>query len=230
MSDIAGQLAFAARRMKRIARTLTGGTRSGDDYSDYHHHRKSFFEELGCRSDVVFVGDSITCNADWREVFPGLNATNRGVISDRTDGVLHRIDSILSTRAHTAFVMIGFNDIHQGFKVDQVFANYEKLVERLVESGMHVFVQSTLFAGTQHVQLNPAIGRLNERLQALCERFDGATYIDLNQALAFDGKLSSEYSRDGVHLNGHGYVAWRDAIGHLISAVAVPDQIPSADQ
>ena len=214
--------------LKRLVRSATGGAQSdSDDRSEYYRHKKSFFEKHGRQSRVVFVGDSLTCNADWQELFPGLDATNRGIISDRTDGVYARIDSILSTNAHSAFVMIGFNDLNNGFELPAVFGTYEKIVNELAENGMRVYVQSTLLAGTPHAEINPMIMRLNELLENLCRDNEHANYIELNHALAIEGRLRPEYSLDGVHLNGDGYAAWRDVITDTVSEVSASDRATS---
>jgi len=77
-------------------------------YSDYFYHKKSFFEQHGEHNyDVVFIGDSITDGAEWEDLFPSLKIANRGIGGDRTDGVLKRLDSIYSTSASRAFIMIG---------------------------------------------------------------------------------------------------------------------------
>ena len=185
-------------------------------HSDYYHHKKSFFEQHGRSSEIVFVGDSLTCNADWQELFPAIDATNRGIIGDRTENVLSRIDSILSTDAHTAFVMIGFNDLHQGLDVKTALNNYREIVQQLIRHNMRVIVQSTLLAGKHHVGINPKILSLNSALQELCRRTEGASYIELNDAMAVNGQLNPEFSRDGVHLNADGYAAWRDVISDAL--------------
>ena len=47
------------------------------DHSDYFYHKKSFFDRHGGHEyDAVFIGDSITDGAEWKELFPSLKIAN----------------------------------------------------------------------------------------------------------------------------------------------------------
>lgn len=186
-------------------------------HSDYFYHKKSFFEQHGRHNyDVVFIGDSITDRAEWEDLFPSLKIANRGIGTDRTDGVLKRLESIYSTSADRAFIMIGINDFASGASVDEVFENYRTIVNQLVEHGMKVYIQSTIFAGKRREDLNTKIVELNERLELLATKHNSITYIDLNAGLAKDSLLNSMYSRDDVHLNANGYTVWKNIISPYV--------------
>ncbi len=165
---------------------------------------------------MVFIGDSITDRAEWEDLFPSLKIANRGIGTDRTDGVLKRLESIYSTSADRAFIMIGINDFASGASVDEVFENYRTIVNQLVEHGMKVYIQSTIFAGKRREDLNTKIVELNERLELLATKHNSITYIDLNAGLAKDSLLNSMYSRDDVHLNANGYTVWKNIISPYV--------------
>lgn len=182
-------------------------------YSDYFYHKKSFFEQHGGdQYDVVFIGDSITDWAEWEDLFPALKIANRGIAGDRTDGVLKRMDSIYSTNAKKAFIMIGLNDISAGTEVNDVVENYKSIISNLVAHGMQTYVQSTILAGTQKAELNKNIMALNDHLKKMADNNKSFTYIDLNAGLTRGSVLNSRYSRDDIHLNGSGYAVWKDMI------------------
>jgi len=187
-------------------------------HSDYFDQKKSFFDLHGGHDyDVVFIGDSLTDGAEWKELFPSLKIANRGISGDRTNDVLKRMNSIYSTNAIKAFVMIGINDISQGAEVNTVIENYNRIIEKLVAHRMQVCVQSTLLAGKQRAQLNSKIKALNEQLEKIANANASVTYIDLNIILAKDSFLSTNFSRDGIHLNGTGYAVWKKLIeNHLL--------------
>jgi lysophospholipase L1-like esterase len=188
------------RALKQIANPSSG-------FSDYFHHKKSFFEHhSGHDYDVVFIGDSIIDSAEWQDLFPSLKIANRGINRDTTDGVLHRLESIYSTSAPKAFIMIGVNDLITEISTNEVFDNYKNIVDKLVAHGMEVYIQSTLLVGKSRGKLNKEIIKLNERLQLLAKQTDSVTYIDLNAGLTQNSLLDTKYSRDGLHLNGDGYV------------------------
>lgn len=188
------------------------------NHSDYFYHKKSFFKQHGGHEyDVVFIGDSLTDGVEWKELFPSLKIANRGISGDGTKDVLKRMDSIYSTNAVKAFVMIGINDILQDAEVYTVIENYNSIIEKLVAHGMQVYVQSTLLAGKQKAQLNTKIKALNEQLKKIADANKSVTYIDLNIILAKESFLSTNFSRDGLHLNGTGYGVWKNLIeNHLM--------------
>jgi lysophospholipase L1-like esterase len=60
------------------------------------------------------------------------------------------------------------------------------------------------------------IAALNDGLRALAAA-RGASYVDLHPAFAEDGELKAEYTHDGLHLNGAGYLAWRAALAPYLA-------------
>ena len=61
--------------------------------------------------DVVFLGDSITDEGRWAEMFPNLVVHNHGISADRTDHVLMRLDQVTKGQPGMVFLMIGTNDL-----------------------------------------------------------------------------------------------------------------------
>jgi lysophospholipase L1-like esterase len=190
------------------------------EYTGYSCEKKSSSEQHSENNyDVVFIGDSNTYGAEWQVLFPSLRIANRGINGDRTDGVIKRLESIYSTSASKAFIMIGINDFYYGMSGNEVFDNYKYIVSKLVDHGMEVYIQSTVLAGkrlahirVQNVGLNKRIMELNERLQVLAKQTDSVTYIDLNVGLAPDSLLKPWYTWDDIHLNEDGYAIWKELI------------------
>ncbi len=183
------------------------------DTSVHPHYlrRKSFFDVNGHQADIVMVGDSITEGAEWHELFPNLSIVNRGIGWDTTEGLLHRMESIYSTGAKKAFIMIGINDLGQNRSVDEIFVDYVKVLEQLISHNITPYIQSTILAGGRHIDRNKSIMMLNLRLKNWAEE-NGLIFIDLNQYLAAGGGLNMSFSDDGIHLNGQGYAVWKTAI------------------
>ena len=178
-----------------------------------YFHKKSFFEEFGqSKYDVVFIGDSLTDSAEWEDIFPSYKIANRGIVSDTSDGILERLDSILSTKADKAFIMVGINDFSRGTSVSSVFENYEKIVNELQSSGFKVYIQSTILGGSRVSELNDSINELNKKLKTLAIENQDLTYIDLNNTLTKNGLLLRKFTLDDVHLNGNGYKVWKESI------------------
>lgn len=182
-------------------------------HSVLFYHKKSFYKLHSRPSyDVVFIGDSITDGAEWQDMFPHIKVANRGIGSDRTDGILERLNSVYSTSAKQAFIMVGINDFVIGTSVDKVFRNYKSIVNQIQNNGMTVYIQSTILAGTQRKHLNKKINKLNKQLKQLAQQQPSVHFIDLNVRLSKHGLLNPKYSKDGVHLNGEGYAVWKSLI------------------
>ncbi len=190
-------------------------------HTPYWLERTSFFDRFAAPADVVMAGDSLTDGAEWAEMFPGLRIVNRGIDGDTTRGLLERVDGLLAPHPTRVFLMAGINDFAEDHRsVDAVFADYRRLVDRLRQGGAQVVVQSTLPCNAAKAawkscrSLLPRIRQLNARLATLAQ--DGVQFVSLAALAAPDGGLRSEFTFDGVHLNGRGYQLWKEAIAPLM--------------
>lgn len=178
----------------------------------------SLFEAIQTQSDIVMVGDSLTQDGLWSEMFPAVKIANRGIGGDRTIDVLNRMGPILATKSKKAFILLGLNDFAYGVSVDQVFSNYIKIIQALQKNRMTVYIQSTLecsraTCGTQ----DDMVRALNLKLQAYAKE-NKIVYIDLNKVLAPKNTgLLPIYTYDGSHLSGRGYAQWGALINRLIN-------------
>jgi lysophospholipase L1-like esterase len=185
-------------------------------FKNYYYDRKSFFEVNGSKADIVMIGDSITDGAEWNELFPNISIANRGIGGDTTAGVLNRMESIYSTNAKKAFIMLGVNDLGRNISVDEVFSKYEKIVFQLKQHGITPYIQSVLFLGDKYADKNKDVLKLNLKLQELSEK-ENVVFIDLNKVLSENGKLKkSVSSKDDIHLNGEGFFEWKNSIKKYI--------------
>jgi lysophospholipase L1-like esterase len=176
--------------------------------------RNTLFETFSPPAEVVMIGDSLTADAPWNEMFPQVRIANRGIGGDRTIDILQRMDPIFAVNPQKAFLSVGLNDLAFGVGVDQVFVNYVQIVQQLQKRGITVYIQSTIecsraSCGTQLDQVR----RLNTKLKGYAQEHH-IVYIDLNQNLSSkEGGLLPEYTYDGSHLLGKAYSVWSKAIG-----------------
>lgn len=167
--------------------------------------------------DLVFLGDSITEGGLWNELFPDVNSRNRGVGGDVTEGVLARLDPIISGQPGKVFLLIGTNDLAFGIPEDEVLQNIETIVDR-IDSGSpdtQVFVQSVL---PREASYRARVESLNAKLE---ERVEGkAVWVDLYSSMLDerDGSLLDAYTNDELHLTGEGYIVWRDLIARFVES------------
>lgn len=190
-------------------------------YSTYYYQRASLFEVLPVDSDdILFVGNSITDGGEWCELFQNPNVKNRGISGDTTQGVYDRLDALLKGTPAQIFLLIGINNVPRGESADSIAAGIRRIVQRIRQESpaTEVLVQSVLpvtpqygkFDGhTSRWQLVPEINRKVRRLA----QEEKVTYIDLFSHFAdAEGKMKPEYTNDGLHLKGNGYLLWKEVV------------------
>ena len=174
----------------------------------YYKHKVTQFEMLKDKSDakIVMLGDSITDEGEWSELW-GKVVQNRGISGDTTSGVLDRLYTI-STSIEEVYIMIGVNDIMRGAKAQDVYLNYEKIVQFFQKKGIKVNIQSTLYIGeSRKKDFNVEVEKLNEKLKLFAKQ-NNIRFIDLNQILSSNKVLKADFTKDDLHLNGDAYKLW----------------------
>ena len=196
------------------------------EYSTFYYQRASLFENLkSTPNDIVFLGNSITNGGEWSELFENQNVKNRGISGDICVGVYDRMDII--TKGHPAkiFLLIGINDIGRGATTDSIVEGISKIIDKIQYQSPNtkIYLQSILplndnfgmFDG--HTKHWKEIKPLNKRLENLA-KLKQVTYIDLYSefVIPYGDKLNPEYTNDGLHLMGKGYMKWAEIVSPYI--------------
>lgn len=193
---------------------ILGGYQSNNQYDAY----LSMFELNDSKTDVIFLGDSITARGRFEEFFPDVDLLNRGIGSDVSEGVLNRMDEIESHSPKAIFLMIGINDIGNHVDTENTIENVKNIVEecKTLLPECEVFLQSVLPVET--IALSE-IQDLNVQYKELALEYENCTYVDLYDSfITENGEVETGLlSTDGVHLNGAGYEAWVDVIAEYIA-------------
>lgn len=169
--------------------------------------------------DVVMLGNSLTQWVDWNELLGRRTIANRGIASDVTEGYLHRMHYVITLRPKLCFIEGGINDIYAGVPVNQVFANFVRIVDTLRAHNIIPVIQSTLYVSPKwrdSADKNRLVQQLNRRLEELAGRL-GIVFLDLNRVLSSDGVLRDEFTYDGLHLNASGYAVWGQEVGRALA-------------
>lgn len=172
---------------------------------------------------IVFLGDSITDEGNWSQLFPQASVENRGIGGDTTLGVLNRLDQVIASKPTKIFLMIGTNDLCFGRQIPDIVTNYRHILTRLKTElpGTPVYIESVLpFNDTifpsRSLRTNSNISKLNNNIKSLAQQYQ-YQYIDLTTAFTDkDGRLPARYTKDGLHLNESGYILWRNQIKDLV--------------
>ncbi len=178
----------------------------------------SFFAEFPLsKSDVAFVGDAITGEARWAELFPNSPVKNRGVAGDTTEDVALRIGQVAAGQPAKIFLMVGGGDAEDEKTVGQTAASYAAILERIRTDApeTEVFVQSIL---PRSVESWPQLEERNDAIRRIAEA-NGATFIDLVPLfVAENDAIRGDLSNDNAHLLAPGYIIWRDAIAAYVAS------------
>ena len=171
--------------------------------------------------DAVFFGDSITCDSNFDELFPGLRIVNLGVYGDTIGDLLRRVPEVQAEKPAKIFLLGGINSLSPD-NVEQCLREYAELLDALRAAcpDAELIVQSVLPIGTEldrNGEINEAVRRFNEAIKALAEQ-KGITFVNLYAAYEKDGALNPSLTRDGVHLNFNAYGPWADIISPYLNA------------
>jgi lysophospholipase L1-like esterase len=170
---------------------------------------------------ILFVGDSLTEWFDLDYYFPQSPIVNEGIAGDTTYGLLERIDDIISVPAKRIFLMIGINDILNGFDKDDIIENLQLLIENIgsQSSKSKLIIQSILPVNETMLgaagRFNHIISDINASLKEYCEDCRHI-YLDLYAFFLNGSELNSIYTTDGAHLSRKGYQLWAEKIKALL--------------
>lgn len=170
---------------------------------------------------ALFIGDSLTEWFDLGKHFPDVRIINEGIAGDTSYGVLERLDSIMGIEADKIFLMIGINDVFNGFQKDDIIENQELIIEQILThiNGTELIVQSLLPVNESMLgspgYLNKVIRYINKELKAHCEARK-LRYLDLYPAFLEGNEMKREYTTDGGHLSPAGYSHWAEKLQQLL--------------
>ncbi|NLX81733.1 MAG: sialate O-acetylesterase, partial [Proteiniphilum sp.] len=119
------------------------------------------------------------------------------------------------------FLMIGVNDIARDTSIDSVAVGIERIIDKIkVDSPRtKIYVQSILPLNEDaemflsHTKRYLEIPLLNKTIEKIAHE-KCVTYIDVYSSLVIPNteKLDLQYSNDGLHLLGTGYLKWADIL------------------
>ena len=205
-------------------------------FSTYYHQRTSLFRSLPqTKHDIIFVGNSITDGNEWSEWFGNSRLKNRGISGDISAGVIHRIHEIANRKPEKVFLMIGVNDLARKIKPDSIVKNILLITDYLRQQSpaTSLYIQSILPVSDAynmfalHTNKGKEIKQINAQLRDSARNYR-YSFIDLYSFFSgVQEKLKKEYSNDGLHLTGDGYLLWKHLMfGYVNDLARKPALIP----
>ena len=166
---------------------------------------------------IIFIGDSLTEWFDLDKYFPDIHIINEGIAGDTTYGVLERIHEIMEKPADKIFLMIGINDVFNGFLKEDIIENQQLIIEEIQTQSIQaeLIVQSLLpvneaMMGSPNY-LNTLILHINKALKAHCDARK-VSYLNLHPFFLINHELKREYTTDGGHLSETAYQLWAEKL------------------
>ena len=196
-------------------------------YSKHYYNRKAKFEkEPDTKSEIIFLGNSITEGGKWKKLFPNKNVVNRGISGDVTDGILNRLEEVTASKPKKIFLLIGTNDMARGKSIDYVLENTEKIILQIQNQSekTKIYLQSIL-------PINPNVGKkfsghknnhqkiidVNKLLKKLAKKLN-VKFINLHKKMRNGKKhIKAKYTYDGLHLSEEGYQKWKKIIRKYVN-------------
>lgn len=172
------------------------------------------------KGEIIFLGNSITERINWSELLGSYKIINRGIGGDNCWGVYNRLDEVLASQPKEIFILIGINDIGRGIPTAVITRKYEQIIKKINSKSpkTKVVLQTVIPIDEESIWYDymkgksPEIIELNKEITSLAEKFE-LEFIDLYAAFTNkNGSLIKEYTIDGLHLNGKGYMHWAKVI------------------
>ncbi len=168
--------------------------------------------------DILFIGHSLIEFFDWQERFPAHRVANLGVAGETVDGLLSRIENIITTypSADLVFLMSGLNDV--AMEDMDFLDSYRTILKKLSDAypGAQIFVNNLLPTNVEFIS-NKTIQSVNNSLKELAKA-TGAEFLDIySHFIEKEGGPAKDYLLDdGVHLSNQGYAVWADVLEEII--------------
>ena len=191
----------------------------------YYEQKKTTIEMLpNDKDEIIFLGNSITEGCEWNELFDDNRIKNRGISADVAEGVLLRLDEVTESKPLKIFLMIGINDLAFGYSIEEILHFYNKILNKIINDSptTKTYIQSVLPINesfgkfSAYDTLSGPIIKLNSELKKIAES-SNVIYINLHDAYLLNNRLNPEYTNDGLHLTGKGYLLWKKLIEKYIN-------------
>ncbi|MGZ8900851.1 MAG: GDSL-type esterase/lipase family protein [Limisphaerales bacterium] len=203
----------------------------GDD--GWKRRQASFNEkvkEVGKKSQLIFIGDSITQGWEgagkelWENRFAKFEAINLGIGGDRTQHVLYRLDNgnLEGLSPKAAVVMIGTNNSNgEDNTAEQIAEGIRHIVHTLrIKLPSTKILLIPIFPRGENV--NPQRGKINQANQIIQKLADGQNvlWVDFGHKYIDDGgHIPRDIMPDYLHLSPKGYEIWADSIKEPLAKV-----------
>jgi len=191
---------------------------SGLVYKKITAHKERRWQQFAAlpttENSYVFWGDTRMEEANWEELLENSKIKNRGNAGESMQEFVKNLPAIIKAKPAKLFLLIGYQDLLEGRKPDEIQKSYGELLlilkKELPKTAIYVHSIPPI-APDLHKAItnNDQILITNGKLKDLVQKQE-VFYIDLWSALATENNiLDPKYTNDGYHLNAAGYIRWK---------------------
>jgi len=169
---------------------------------------------------VIITGSSSV--RFWRSIhqdFTKIKVTSRGFGGSNMNDLLHFSEQLITQYQPSAVAIYeGDNDIAQGISPEKIVSKFIELKKkiRLALPNVRLYFIS-IKPSISRQKMWPQMAKTNQLIQAVCEREQDCSYIDVASNLLSNGLPKQDvFIEDGLHLNEKGYQLWSQAIVPII--------------
>ena len=175
------------------------------------------------RDGVLFVGSSSIRLWSTGTAFPGVPVINRGFGGAHISDVNYYLSDVAQMYGPAVVVFYGGdNDIGAGKGRDQVLADYNTFVSRMLTSRRNTqVVLIAIKPSLQRWAQWPLMREVNEALKTFSATDERLHFADIaTPMLGADGKPRPEmFVADGLHMTPAGYAAWNKVLGPMLEKI-----------
>jgi lysophospholipase L1-like esterase len=168
---------------------------------------------------ILLTGDSITASFNTRKLLPEFKIINKGISGNKSAHLLKRLKRDLrATKPDIIFILIGTNDIAQGFTDKEILSNISSILRTPSQyaEDKNIFITSILPTRNNEPRPNERIRGLNKKIQTIVSELK-VNYLDLYPLFVDEtGQLISGLTEDGLHLNNNAYLIWAGFLRKLL--------------
>jgi lysophospholipase L1-like esterase len=184
----------------------------------------SDFEQWDSRNSapgqaILFTGSSSIRLWTTALAFPEYPVINRGFGGSHISDLIHYYDRVIG-RFDPALIVFycGENDVASGVPPNQVFEDYTRLLDRILNDFPDVhFLYISIKYSNSRIQHTENFTRFNRIVEEFNRGDERLHYIDLATPLT-DGDQPDDafFLPDRLHLNGQGYEAWNKLLAPFL--------------
>ena len=182
--------------------------------------------------DIIMLGGTLVGYAEWHELMQMPNVKTRST-GDVCDFLHASAKNIAKSKPNKIVLLSSFNhdknnkkvNVSANFSPDTIVMAMEKAINAIksVSPETKIILQSIIPVNSSYEKYadfkatGKKLAKANKELKKLAKK-QNVTWVDLTPALADEnGELKAEFTNDGYHLMGKGYIAWRNALKPYIA-------------